>query len=333
MRMNGWILLVAWCWLCAYALDLHAAGKPASPAGASYIIDKWDTEDNLPENAVIAMTQTRDGYLWLGTFGGGLVRFDGINFKVFDEGNTPRLNSSRIVSLFQDSRSNLWIGTENAGVALMKDGQISRPFDAEPGLFPTRLLTACEEPSGAIWLSFANGQIARYADGQYTAYTNFLHAPYAPSLYHGLIAEHSGGIWVGTDHRQTPVGAGRPADVPEWLFGRLDFLLASRGEGYWRLADGHVQHWTTTPTNQLDRDWLYAWATDAHISCACEDRQGNLLVGTLGAGLYWFNGDGEAASPLFNRYISGVYNSLLPLDAKQPIQKLSCWAAGGVALF
>ena len=69
------------------------------------------------------MTQTRDGYLWLGTLR-GLARFDGVRFTVFDEDNTPGLNSSRIVRLFEDSKSNLWIGTETAGVALAKDGQI-----------------------------------------------------------------------------------------------------------------------------------------------------------------------------------------------------------------
>jgi len=72
---------------------------------------------------VIAITQTRDGYLWLGTLY-GLVRFDGIRFTVFDEINTPALNSGRIVHLFEDSQSNFWIGTETAGVILVKDGRV-----------------------------------------------------------------------------------------------------------------------------------------------------------------------------------------------------------------
>jgi len=59
------------------------------------------------------MIQTHDGYLWLGTLN-GLVRFDGVQFKVFDEHNTPGLTSGRIVYLFEDSKTNLWIGTETA---------------------------------------------------------------------------------------------------------------------------------------------------------------------------------------------------------------------------
>ena len=40
----------------------HAAAE-----GERFTVDVWTTEEGLPENTVITMTQTRDGYLWLGT--------------------------------------------------------------------------------------------------------------------------------------------------------------------------------------------------------------------------------------------------------------------------
>src|SRR5271165_587698 len=52
-----------------------------------YLIRSWQTEEGLPQNSVTALVQTRDGYLWLGTYG-GLVRFDGVRFTVFDSDNT-----------------------------------------------------------------------------------------------------------------------------------------------------------------------------------------------------------------------------------------------------
>src|SRR6266853_801844 len=69
----------------------------------------------LPQNSVISMTQTRDGYLWVGTLN-GLARFDGLRFSAFDESNTPELNASPIVKLFEDSHGNLWIGTDGGDV-------------------------------------------------------------------------------------------------------------------------------------------------------------------------------------------------------------------------
>jgi ligand-binding sensor domain-containing protein len=113
-----------WLSIGACSIDISAASSATLGIGTPYTIDVWDTEDGLPQNSVIAMTQTRDGYLWLGTLN-GLVRFDGVRFTVFDESNTPGLNSSRIVSLFEDSRGYLWIGTETAGVALAKDGHVT----------------------------------------------------------------------------------------------------------------------------------------------------------------------------------------------------------------
>src|SRR5689334_20668797 len=50
----------------------------------------WQTEDGLPQNSVLSLVQTADGYLWGGTYE-GLVRFDGVRFTVFDPENTPAL--------------------------------------------------------------------------------------------------------------------------------------------------------------------------------------------------------------------------------------------------
>src|SRR5258706_3828077 len=123
MPKNGWFFAAAWLLFWSAALELAAAPNPLAQA-TRFTIDHWDTEKGLPNNEVLAITQTKDGYLWLGTLN-GLVRFDGTDFTVFDESNTPGLNSGRIVKLFEDSQGNLWIGTENAGVALMKNGQLT----------------------------------------------------------------------------------------------------------------------------------------------------------------------------------------------------------------
>jgi len=84
-------------------LGLGATELTDSP----YLVESWGTEDGLPQSSVISVIQTRDGYLWLGTLK-GLVRFDGNQFTIFNEFNTPGLKSDRIVYLFEDSHTNLW---------------------------------------------------------------------------------------------------------------------------------------------------------------------------------------------------------------------------------
>jgi len=66
---------------------------------------------------LFAALQTPDGYLWFGTFG-GLVRFDGVNFTVFNRANTPQLPSAGIVNLHLDQRGWLWVSTTEGMVVL-----------------------------------------------------------------------------------------------------------------------------------------------------------------------------------------------------------------------
>src|SRR4051812_11249054 len=82
----------------------------------SYRIRSWKAEDGLPQNSVTSILQTRDGYLWLGTFN-GLTRFDGVQFTVQVPENTPGLPSNRILALFEDHDGALVIGTEAGQLA------------------------------------------------------------------------------------------------------------------------------------------------------------------------------------------------------------------------
>ena len=313
MRNQRWILFAAGLLLgLTFAAPTFAVTTLLRP-GSPYTIDVWDTEDGLPQHSVIAMLQTRDGYLWLGTLN-GLARFDGRRFTVFDAGNTPGLKSSRIVRLFEDSQTNLWVGTENAGLILARDGQItSLPFGAETAR-ADHLVAACEDARGAVWLYTAAGQLGRYRDGKLefgsVGENRF-------SFCRALIAEKNGPIWIGTDWRQRGIRAGAAftngelpvaMDLPST---KLDFLLASQNGGYWRLSDGQVQKWET---NRLTRDLgIYPWG-NLPVTAACEDRAGNLIVGTLGGGIFWFDAAGHTTQISTDQGLTKNYILSLTMD-------------------
>ncbi|MFY8001457.1 MAG: two-component regulator propeller domain-containing protein, partial [Candidatus Kapaibacteriota bacterium] len=53
----------------------HSPRKPVPQVSLTQFIHrKWETEQGLPQNSAISITQTRDGYVWFGTTD-GLVRF------------------------------------------------------------------------------------------------------------------------------------------------------------------------------------------------------------------------------------------------------------------
>ncbi len=92
----------------------------------------WYAQNGLPDEMILAITETKDGYLWIGTRG-GLARFDGFQFVVFDRSNTPALRDDRVLSLYAAHNGDLWIGTAGGGVIRYHDG-VFRSFGEQQGL-------------------------------------------------------------------------------------------------------------------------------------------------------------------------------------------------------
>src|SRR5262245_39345137 len=85
--------------VCAFLSSAGwASALDPGRAITQYVRDGWGLREGLPQLSVQGVAQTPDGYLWLATEE-GLVRFDGVRFTVFDEGNTPGLRSRNIEAL------------------------------------------------------------------------------------------------------------------------------------------------------------------------------------------------------------------------------------------
>jgi ligand-binding sensor domain-containing protein/signal transduction histidine kinase len=302
---------------CLMALLLPAASAGEAPR---YRVDVWGEDRGLPQSAVIALTQTRDGYLWLGTLN-GLVRFDGLQFTVFDERNTPGLMSGPVVKLFEDSRGNLWVSTESAGVLLVREGRVVNLNIGVEGR-EGRVTSICEDPLGAVWLYAASGHLARYQDGRVEV---AMLGSEAPSTCRALMVENPVGpsaragspvLWVGMDWKLYGLGLGTnvtagqlPPVVFERVVRKLDGLLASREGGHWQLLNGRIQK----VLGERVQDFApYAWTWATPVNSLCEDQRGNLVVGTGGEGIFWFNPDGSFTH-LTNAIDGLSFNTVLSL--------------------
>ena len=74
--------------------------------GQSVRFVNYTSADGLPSNTVYAVTQDRDGILWVGTRN-GLCSFDGDSFHLYQD----ELPARRVTSLTVDHGNRLWVGT------------------------------------------------------------------------------------------------------------------------------------------------------------------------------------------------------------------------------
>lgn len=129
---------------------LHSAGVRALNPEldvSQYAHTAWKVRDGFTQGAILAIAQTPDGYLWLGTEF-GLYRFDGVRAVPWQTPLGQDLPAQHIYSLLVARDGALWIGT-GKGAASWKDGKLSR----YPELDGQNINSLLEDREGTIWSS------------------------------------------------------------------------------------------------------------------------------------------------------------------------------------
>ena len=86
-----------------------------------YFARTWLAEDGLPDNRVVGLAQTADGYLWVATQG-GVVRFDGVRFQRVSVARSPDLIAGTMRALLLDRMGRVWLAKEEGDTLFCFDG-------------------------------------------------------------------------------------------------------------------------------------------------------------------------------------------------------------------
>ena len=277
-------------WLLLMAASL-ATLRAENPAG--YTRRVWQASDGLPEQTVQAFAQTPDGYLWIGTTG-GLVRFDGVHFMVFDNQNAPAIHENSVFCLKVSHDGSLWIGTEGGGLLRLAKGQFSA-WTARDGLSNEFVRTVLEDAAGTIWAGTDNGLFrlegAHFvrADGQ----SNI------PQLaVHALFQDRERRIWVGGSKLLAITG-----DVVTEYTLRGE-PSQNRVKTITQTQDGTIWVGTVSGLNRMlpGRSAFERVAEiDGTVRVLREAQDGSLWIGTIGHGAFHY-ADGiltSVAAPSF----------------------------------
>jgi len=309
----------------------RGAGQPPraqrAAADDSYLQTVWTTEEGLPQNSVNAIVRTRDGYLWLATFG-GLVRFDGLRFTIFNTSNTPGLKSDRLATLCEGQAGNLWIGGESGELLMSLQAGVARAYTTADGFLGGLVQCLHEDREGTLWVGTSKG-LARFQAGRFTSFTEenglpgqsvraigedragrlFLVTPAAfAELRDGQFIVHTppdelasqtrlyaggdGRIWLRTKRGLASYGAGRFSVYPlpaDLAAQRADALLVDRAGDVWlSFSESNTLARLNAATGSVARYAPPVKLRMNYLSASLLDREGNLWLGSLGGGLHRF---------------------------------------------
>ena len=253
---------------------------------SQYIFDSWTSEDGLPQNTVMAIAQTADGYLWLGTEE-GLARFDGVRFTIFDLSNTPEIKNNVILALYVDREDNLWIGT-NDGINRFKDGRFTS-FTTRDGLSNNIVRGFCEDKNGTLWIATDGGGLNAFKNGKFTSYTtrDGLSGNKVMTVYE----DREGNLWIGT---YEGTGLSKFKDGKFTTFTKKDGLS---DHTVWTIHEDRASNlWIGTERGlnkfsdgKFTRFHVKDGLSSDIIKSIHQDLDGNVWIATFGGGLNRFN--------------------------------------------
>jgi signal transduction histidine kinase/ligand-binding sensor domain-containing protein len=160
---------------------------------SQYAHSTWRIQDGSFSGAPNAITQTADGYLWIGTLH-GLVRFDGVRFVPWVPPDGESLPTG-IFSLLAASDGSLWIGTGHH-LAHWKDGVLVNYMD-----HLGRINAILEDRNGTVWVTRSRvndptGPLCQVAGAKLLCHgqAEGIKSPYAGPM----VSDSEGNIWIGS---------------------------------------------------------------------------------------------------------------------------------------
>jgi ligand-binding sensor domain-containing protein len=288
--------------------------------GGPGVVVRWDfdtgkhkvftPDEGLPNAFVVSMTQTGDGAIWVGTFGGGIARFDGSNWKIFT--TEDGLPTNYIRHVFTQTDGSLWI---NPYREPLEEGYFGR-YDGQHWL-PVAgggWDTIAVAPEGSIWVSdFFGFGISHFAEGTWDENEfNDINITFRNEHIVAISAAHDGMVWVATTKSVYKFSGGNwmQVSVP-WTY-ETSSRVTTINFG----TDGAVWFGFSSPLGLLDRcgsreiyqageeigiyrydgrNWKQFTVKDGladnKICTMAPGRDGSMWVGTYDNGVSYFDGE------------------------------------------
>jgi signal transduction histidine kinase/ligand-binding sensor domain-containing protein len=274
-----------------------------------------DNAHSLAADFVYSICEDRSGVLWIGTYGGGLDRFDRETGTFFHYQHDPQdphsLSDDRVPAIYEDQGGVLWVGTYGDGLNRFdRETETFVRYQLDPddphSLSGNTVTAIQEDRSGTLWIGTFDGGLNRYnrETDTFTAYQHDIFDPRSPTSnsVSSLFVDRTGILWIGTAgkgiSKLDPLGQGFA------LYGQMppgsNSLSNSDVRAVFEDRFGEVWIGTWGGLNRLDpktgrvTHYLHEEGdpnslSDNHVWSVVEDSQGTLWIGVATHGLNRFD--------------------------------------------
>jgi len=272
----------------------------------------------------------------VGTFGGGVSRFDGREWFTYSTGHG--LADDWVTAVAVDNDGDVWAGTYGEGLSRFDGAQWTTYTAADSGLVNDWITALAVDRSGNLWVGTDGGGVSRFDGQSWQAFTPANSG--LASFWVTALAADGNTLWVGTYDSGLSRYDGRAwgtystgnsaladdhvkaiaVDGEGWVWVGTDYGASLFDGQNWRtyttadgLADDHVKaiardsqgrRWFGTAQGVSVFDgigWTTYTARDGlaanYVSTVAADPAGDLWVGTLGGGVSMFGQPRELPQP------------------------------------
>lgn len=259
----------------ALGLDPH---KPIS----QYLHKVWHSDDGLPQNSIQIMVQTKDGYIWIGTQE-GLVRFNGLEFKVFDKATTDAIRHNDVRALYQDRDGALWIGTFGGGLVRYQKGQFTKYTVQSSGLSNNSVTCILQDHQGNLWVGTTNG-LNEFSGGKIVIFNR--NNGLSDNMVRAIAEDRDGKLVVAGRSGLDVIANGAPMGsyTPQVTNGKsVQALFLDYGGSLWIGTENHGLD--VLNAGKLTHYGAQQGLPNAPVHTIYQDRQETIWVGMEGGGL------------------------------------------------
>jgi signal transduction histidine kinase/ligand-binding sensor domain-containing protein/class 3 adenylate cyclase len=270
-------------WIGTYGGGLNKlipSENDGSPPSFTHYTHDSDKPFSLSNNNILSIYENKSGFLWIGTDGGGLNKFDcekeQFTHYMHDSNNPFSLSNSNILSIYEDKSGVLWIGTKGGLNKLDREKQQFSHYQHDPNipfsLSHNYVLSIYEDQSGSLWIG-TNGRGLNKFKREKNQFIHYKHDSDDPlslsnNYIRSIYEDKSGLLWIGTK-------------------GGLNKLDREKQQF------SHYQH---DPNNHFS-------LSNSYIFSIYEDKSGSLWIGTYGGGLNKLvPSENDRSPPTFKHY-------------------------------